>query len=324
MDKTLHQPARPLQDALEVQPGHQGHGRRLAGLPERHRGLRARRLAAQGHRDPGGERLRQHAARHRGGRRHDAGHRQDQRLRGRGVPDPQGRAARHPRASTSTTTVCPRRRCCASPASRRRATSSRSRPSRSCPSDATAGRPARGPPVLDARRYHGAPRRLTMAHIEIERPDRRVRAARPGQHAHRAVAGLAWPSSRASSSWSWDPAAAARPRSSTPSPACVKPTSGTILVARQAGQPDRDRTAPWSSRSTPCCRGARSWATSSSAWRCSAVARSTRGGDLQSAIDMVGLKGFEKSYPHQLQRWHAPARRSGPGARGRAPGAAHG
>ena len=55
-----------------------------------------------------------------------------------------------------------------------------------------------------------------------------------------------------------------------------------------------------SSRTRPCCRGARSRRTSSCSpsWR--RWTRAERGRRVTEAIDLVGLTGFEKHLPHQL------------------------
>ena len=69
---------------------------------------------------------------------------------------------------------------------------------------------------------------------------------------------------------------------------------------RQAGLRPRARTAAWCSRITACCRGGRSWAMSSSAWK-SAACRAARGGNSAgSTSSRVGLSGFEGHYPHQI------------------------
>ena len=81
----------------------------------------------------------------------------------------------------------------------------------------------------------------------------------------------------------------------------IEPTGGRISVLGDAPRPRGSiaRSAS-SSRTPPCCRGARCWRTS----RCrskSAAARPLPGArSPQELLGLVGLTGWEQAYPHEL------------------------
>ena len=89
----------------------------------------------------------------------------------------------------------------------------------------------------------------------------------------------------------------------------IEPTAGLgpdgqrghhLMPARGSFATFGASTSPWSSSISGCCRTARSSTTSPSVSRSAARARSDRRNRAQEMVDLVGLSGYENSYPDQL------------------------